>query len=86
VTTGIERADGALCFETSVELSADAARLRLTIDRLDLVPGDYVVTTRIDGDDRADGPRRRAALTVVGPHGGNGIVAPPVQWQVIAAA
>jgi lipopolysaccharide transport system ATP-binding protein len=86
---GIGRSDGALCFSAGTDILDDAPGagiLRLTIARLDLVPGEYRMTVglcTVQGEG-APGPvvEKRQTFRVVGPDAGAGLICPPVRWQV----
>jgi lipopolysaccharide transport system ATP-binding protein len=94
-TVRIERADGTICFDAAVEVSAidppldvGQGTLRLTLDRLDLRPGDYGVKIGVgrQGQSPGRGDEQELPLRVIGPNAGMGIICPPVQWQVLAPA
>lgn len=84
-------ADDVLCFESSTEASGlrlgrltDPTRVLLVVDRLDLLPGDYLLDLGVYPPDWVfayDFHWHAYELRVVGPPGGQGVVQPPHRWE-----
>jgi lipopolysaccharide transport system ATP-binding protein len=90
----IRRAGGTVCFAAAGEIpeilaAGGEGTLRLTIARIDLVPGEYVVSVGLRmgiGTSRHTSPEQLKSLSVAGSYTGTGIINPPVQWQVMSVA
>ena len=83
--------DDVLCFESSTEAGGlrlgrvtDPTRVLLAIDRLDLLPGDYLLDLGVYPPDWAfayDFHWHAYELRVVGPPGEQGVFSPPHRWE-----
>jgi lipopolysaccharide transport system ATP-binding protein len=86
----ISRPDGTICFDSNTEVSrvaldvaAGTGGLRLIIDRVDLVPGEYFVDVGVFASDWShayDYHWHVYRLTVTGGNRHKGILAPPCHW------
>lgn len=86
----ISRPDGTVCFDSNTEVSrvaldiaAGTGGLRLIVDRVDLVPGDYFVDVGVFASDWShayDYHWHVYRLTVTGGNHHKGILAPPCHW------
>jgi lipopolysaccharide transport system ATP-binding protein len=85
-------ADGVICCEASTERDGlrvgrvtDALRVELSLERLDLAPGEYVVDVGVYEAGWAyayDFHWQAYPLAISGPVGGSGVFEPPRRWQV----
>jgi lipopolysaccharide transport system ATP-binding protein len=92
-TVRIERADGTICVDSAAEVSALDPRpgarqgtLRLSLGRLDLLPGDYWVKVGLGEGTGRGAHEKDLSLRVIGPDSWMGIICPPAHWQVLAQA
>jgi lipopolysaccharide transport system ATP-binding protein len=84
--------DGVVCFDGSTDADGvrvgsldEPLRVRLDFDRLDLVPGEYVVDVGVYEPNWAhayDFHWQAYPLQVTGPHSGGGVFRPPHSWDV----
>ncbi len=85
--TLVRLSDGALCLDTSTAVVDGAAAYELTVDRLDLAPGEYAWDLGLYSGDWSrtyDHHWRAYPMTVSGHQFGPGgpIMAPPMSWRV----
>jgi lipopolysaccharide transport system ATP-binding protein len=84
--------DGVICYEASTEADGvdigtldDTRVIALRFDRLDLMPGDYLLDAglyRPDWEFAYDFHWQAYALRVVGSHADKGIFRPPHSWEM----
>ena len=85
--------DGVICYESSTESDGvrvgvldDALQVELSFERLDLMPGEYLLDAglyRGDWEFAYDFHWQAYALRVVGSQNDKGIFRPPHRWQVV---
>ena len=88
--------DGVICYDASSEADgvaigtiAEPVDVRLRFERLDLIPGDYVLDVgayRSDWEFAYDFHWQAYPLTVTGPRGDGGVFRPPRSWSVARQA
>lgn len=93
VSITITREDGFICYDSSSDASSarlpevqGPLNLRIVLERLDLVPGDYFVDVGIFPQDWSyayDYHWHAYPLRICGPGGQKGILATPLLWEVV---
>lgn len=92
VSVAILLSDGTPIFDTNTQIGgldlgelSDAATIRLVIDRVDLVGGEYLVSVGLyaaEWEYSYDYHAEAYPLTIIGASSGKGLLNPPAQWAI----